>query len=53
MKIPIKDLANSSCTSSHCEGIVDAATKVVTGNSVITPISESEPESLNITEFNR
>lgn len=51
MKIPIKDLANSSCTDSHCEGIVDAATKVVTGNSVASPISEPEPESLNMTEL--
>ena len=46
MNIPISELANSTCNSSNCENIVDAATKVVTGNA---PIVEKTDEALNAT----
>lgn len=46
MDIPISELANSTCNSTHCEGIIDAATKIVTG--VATTVEKTE-QALNAT----
>ena len=35
MNIPLSDLANSTCNSTHCEGVIDAATQAVTGNQAV------------------
>lgn len=48
MNIPIQDLANSSCNSTNCEGIVDAATKAVTGEGPSAGLKEDDV--LNITQ---
>ena len=40
MNIPLKELANSTCNSSHCEAVIDAATKAVTQNTQTADMSE-------------
>jgi hypothetical protein len=49
MDIPIQDLANSTCNSTHCESIVDAATKAVTGEGG-SAVDNKEGEVLNATQ---
>lgn len=46
VNIPLQDLANSTCNSTNCEGVVDAATKAVTGE-ISAPASNEE--ALNMT----
>lgn len=46
MNIPISEIANSTCNSTSCEGIIDAATKVVTGGA--DPGGKTE-QALNVT----
>ena len=49
MNIPIQDLANSTCNSTNCESIVDAATKAVTGDGG-SAADNKEGEILNVTQ---
>lgn len=46
MNIPISEIANSTCNSTQCEGIIDAATKVITGTADADGKSE---QALNLT----